>query len=77
MVEENLSEEQKIKLLRDGQADLGQVFLANLLPLIGAEGAMPELNFWKTTVHMPNGGTYLMSFAHVDGPKYTFKNDAS
>ena len=78
MVEDKeITPEQKIKMLRDGQAELGQIFLANLLPLIGNEGDKPEINFWKTTVHMPNGGIYLLSLAHVDGPKYTFENDAS
>lgn len=32
-----------------------------------------ELNFIKTPVEMPNGGKYLLTFCHVEGPKIPFK----
>jgi len=67
--EKEITEEERSELYRQGQSDLSEVFLANLIPLVKAQGGMPELNYWKTTVKLPDGGVYLLSLLHVDGPK--------
>lgn len=75
MVEENkeMTPDERRKALRDGQAQLGGAFIGGLIPLLKSEGGLPALNFWKTTITMPDGGTYLLSLAHVDGPKVELK----
>lgn len=36
---------------------------------------LKELTFFKISVKMDNGGIYLLSFMHVDGPKIPLKKE--
>ena len=64
-----LTQEEKTKYLRQGQGELAELFIDALIDLVKSEPTFSELNFWKSTIHMPNGGAYILSFMHVDGPK--------
>lgn len=53
------------------------LFHVMITPITNPE--LKELNYFKVPVTMDNGGKYLLSFTHVDGPKIKFdeQNQAS
>ena len=44
-------------------------FLAGAIALALEDKSMKELTYIKTPVQMPDGGLYLVSILHVEGPK--------
>jgi len=48
--------------------EVGMVYFLAVSEILFAKGHK-EFNFLKSTIHTPNGGTYLLQIQHVDGPK--------
>lgn len=55
------------------QTEIAKVYLTAVLELLNLQGH-GELNFAKTSFTTPEGGTYLLQVAHVDGPKIDCQN---
>jgi hypothetical protein len=44
-------------------------FFSAVLALASLDNKMKELNYIKTAITTPDGGVYLVSVLHIDGPK--------
>jgi hypothetical protein len=45
-------------------------FLNSVVALVSFDKKIKELNYVKKTITLPNGGIYLVSVLHIDGPKF-------
>lgn len=52
-------------------------FFMNVIALESHDPQQKELNYHKKAVQTPDGGTYLISILHVDGPKLNLQDLAS
>lgn len=48
---------------------LHQEYASQMLALLSHDPEINEVNYIKAGIVMPNGGNYLLSLLHIDGPK--------
>lgn len=44
-------------------------FFTAVVALLSYDKKIKELNYIRTPITLPNGGVYLISILHIDGPK--------
>jgi hypothetical protein len=55
--------------IQDALDLLHSEYFMQVIALVSQDGETQELNYVKVPVVTPEGGTYLVSILHVDGPK--------
>lgn len=50
-----------------------QEYFRSIVALASLDPNMEELTYIRVPVETPNGGTYLVSVLHIDGPKLNLK----
>jgi hypothetical protein len=56
--------------IETGLTDLFRTFMGSAIALCSFDKKMKELNYIKKSITMPDGGIYLISILHIDGPKF-------
>lgn len=62
---------QEKKSIEQLMCELNRSYVEGLLTLLTYTD-LKELNYSKTSIKLDNGGVYLLSFLHVQGPKIEF-----
>lgn len=60
----------KASEIEQGFNDLFSSFLSSAIAMASYDKKIKELTYLKKSVTMPNGGIYLVSILHIDGPKF-------
>lgn len=55
--------------IQKGLDDVFKEFFTAVIAVMSFDKRQKELNYAKTMVTLPDGGTYLVSILHVQGPK--------
>lgn len=53
-----------------GLTELFKTFLSSAVAICSFDKKMKEINYIKKSVTFPDGGVYLVSILHIDGPKF-------
>jgi hypothetical protein len=56
--------------IETGLTEVFKTFMASAIALCSFDKKMKELNYVKKSITTPDGGVYLISILHVDGPKF-------
>lgn len=52
-----------------GLQAVSKEFFTAIIAILMSDKKQKELTYVKTAITMPDGGTYLVSVLHIDGPK--------
>jgi hypothetical protein len=56
--------------VEEGLTSLFASFLNSAVAMVSYDKKIKELNYIKKSVTFPDGGIYLVSILHIDGPKF-------
>lgn len=56
---------------------MNSIWIMHQIMVVSSTSTLKELTFLKTPVTFEDGGKYILSFMHIDGPKIKLESDMS